>query len=81
MKIAAIVTTGNTKYVLPLINCAINLILTWSVTLVVTLSAQDNAKLLQELKSGFKSTINWNKYQANTQTENQNLDYLNDSNL
>ena len=30
--------------------------------LVVTLSTQDNAKLLQQLKSGFKRTINWNKY-------------------
>ena len=30
---------------------------------VITLSAQDNAKLLQQLKSGFKRTINWNKYQ------------------
>ena len=29
---------------------------------VVTLSTQDNAKLLQQLKSGFKSTISWNKY-------------------
>ena len=28
----------------------------------VTLSTQDNAKLLQKLKSGFKRTINWNKY-------------------
>ena len=28
----------------------------------VTLSTQDNAKLLQQLKSGFKRTINWNKY-------------------
>ena len=28
---------------------------------VVTLSIQDNAKLLQQLKSGFKRTINWNK--------------------
>ena len=27
----------------------------------VTLSTQDNAKLLQQLKSGFKRTINWNK--------------------
>ena len=27
---------------------------------VVTLSTQDNAKLLQQLKSGFKRTINWN---------------------
>ena len=30
---------------------------------VVILSTQDNAKLLQQLKSGFKRTINWNKYQ------------------
>ena len=28
---------------------------------VVTLSTQDNAKLLQQLKSGFKRIINWNK--------------------
>ena len=28
---------------------------------VVTLSTQDNAKLLRQLKSGFKRTINWNK--------------------
>ena len=30
--------------------------------LVVILSTQDNAKLLQQLKLGFKCTINWNKY-------------------
>ena len=29
---------------------------------VVTLSTQNNAKLLQQLKSGFKRIINWNKY-------------------
>ena len=29
---------------------------------VATSSAQDNAKELQQLKSGFKRTINWNKY-------------------
>ena len=29
---------------------------------VLTLSTQDNAKLLDQLKSGFKRTINWNKY-------------------
>ena len=28
---------------------------------VVNLSTQDNAKLLQQLKSGFKGTIKWNK--------------------
>ena len=27
---------------------------------IVTLSTQDNAKLLPQLKSGFKRTINWN---------------------
>ena len=29
---------------------------------IVTLSTQDNAKLLEQIKSGFKRTINWNKY-------------------
>ena len=29
---------------------------------VITLSTQDNSKLLQQLKSGFKRVINWNKY-------------------
>ena len=45
---------------------------------VVTLSTQDNAKLLQLLKSGFKRTINWNKYQSNPRTCEQNryLNYL-----
>ena len=45
---------------------------------VATLSAQDNAKPLEQLKSGFKRTINWNKYQAKVSTEkvNQYLDYL-----
>ena len=71
---------------MPLINCAVNLILTWSENCVivstnaanqnatfaitdtklyvpiVTLSTQDNAKLLQQLKSGVKRVINWNKY-------------------
>ena len=29
---------------------------------VVTLSTQDNAILLPQLKNGFKRTISWNKY-------------------
>ena len=29
---------------------------------VLTLSIEDNAKLLQQLKSGFKRKINWNKH-------------------
>ena len=43
---------------------------------VVTLSTQDDAKLLQQLKSGFKRTINWNKYESNIKTYAQNR-YLN----
>ena len=31
---------------------------------IVTLSIQDNAKLLSQLKSGFERKINWNKYLA-----------------
>ena len=82
---------------MPLINCEVNLILTWSkdcvitnstgagkfaitetklYVLVVTLSTQDNAKLLQQLKSGFKTRISWNKYESSTKTFAQNR-YLN----
>ena len=45
---------------------------------VVILSTQDNAKLFQQLKSGFKRTINWNKYQSKVtlQERNQFLYYL-----
>ena len=35
---------------------------------VVTLSTQDNVKLLQQLKWGFKITINWNNYQSKVLT-------------
>ena len=35
---------------------------------VVILSTEDNAKLLQQLKSGSKRTINWNKYQSKVRT-------------
>ena len=45
---------------------------------VVTLSTQDNAKLLPQLKSGFKRTISWNKYLAKPEllTQNTNLNHL-----
>ena len=45
---------------------------------VVTLSTQDNAKLLQQLKSGFKRTINWNKFQSypNTYAQKSYLNHL-----
>ena len=48
---------------------------------IVTLSAQDNEKLLQQLKSGFKRTINWNKYQPKItiQAQNPYLHFLIDS--
>ena len=82
---------------MPLIDCEVNLTLTWSSTCVissatgetkfkitgrklyvpvVTLSTQDNAKLLQQLKSSFKRNINWNKYESNIKTFAQNR-YLN----
>ena len=46
---------------------------------VVTLSTQDNAKILQQLKSDFKRAINWNKYQLKVQERNQYLDCFIDS--
>ena len=84
---------------MPLINCEVNLILTWSSTCVitnstgartfaitdaklyvpvVTLSTKENAKLLQQLKSGFKRVINWNKYLSKPELlrRNPNLNYL-----
>ena len=85
-----------------LINCEINLILTWSPNCVivasnvvnknaifaitdtklyvpvVTLSIQDNAKLLQQLKSGFKRVVMWNKYLSKPEllAQNPNLNHL-----
>ena len=84
---------------MPLINCEVSLILTWSSNCVitnftgagkfqitetnlyvpvVTLSTQDNAKLFQQLKSGFKRTINWNKCESSVQrfAQNRCLNYL-----
>ena len=45
---------------------------------VVTLSAEEDNKLLHQLKSGFKRTIKWSKYmsQMSNQTKNNNLNYL-----
>ena len=40
----------------------------------MTLSTQDNAKLLKKLKPAFDKTIDWDKITA--QRENQDLDYL-----
>ena len=79
-----------------IINCEINLILSWSgncfiidnpvenqvprltitntklFVIVVTLSIPDNTKLLQQLKSGFKRTTNWNKYQSKVTVQKRN---------
>ena len=100
---------------MPLINCEVELILTWSKNCaladmtvraagndnnppaivaptglefqitdtklyvpVVTLSKENDIKLLEHLKSGFKKTIKWNKYrsQMTIQPKNNNLNYL-----
>ena len=108
---------------MPLINCEINLILTWSEKCVltdittqaardanpnadppvetkeridaptnatfqikdtklyvpvVTLSTEDDNNFLEQLKSGFKRTIKWNKYRSEmtNQTKTNNLNYL-----
>ena len=84
---------------MPLINCEVNLILTWSSTCVitnsnsagtfaitdtklyvpvVTLSTQENTKFLQQLKSGSKRVINWNKYLSKPEllAQNPNLTHL-----
>ena len=87
---------------MPLINCEINFILTWSANCfiiytyvanqgttfaitetklyvpLVTLSTQGNSKLLQQLKSSFKRTINWSKYQWKPEllAQNPNMNHL-----
>ena len=67
-----------------LISYEINLFVTWSEDCVnssatgatkfavVALSTQVNAELLEELKSSFKKTVNWNKYQPKSTTQTQN---------
>ena len=97
---------------MPLINCEVSLILTWSrecvitsmerrvitntrrdtsstnatfqitdtklYVPVVTLSTENDKKLLEQLRTGFKRTIKWNKYRSEmtNQTKNNNLNYL-----
>ena len=45
---------------------------------VVTLSAENDNKLLEQLKTVFKRTIKWNKYRSemSNQTKTNNLNYL-----
>ena len=49
----------------------------------VPIKTQDNANLLQQLKSGFKRTISLNKYQSKVtiKAPNPYLDYLIDPNF
>ena len=98
---------------IPLINCEVSLILTWSENCVltdiktqtargtrvainaptnatfkitdtklyvpvVTLSTENDKKLLEQLRTGFKRTIKWNKYRSEmtNHTKNNNLNYL-----
>ena len=44
------------------------------------MSKENDTKLLEQLKSGFKRTIKWNKYrsQITVQSNNNNLNYLTD---
>ena len=55
-------------------NAAVSQATTFSITdtklyvPVVILSNEDNAIILQQLKSGFKRTVNWNKCQPKTTT-------------
>ena len=48
---------------------------------VVTLSAENDNKLLEQLNSGFRRSIKWNKYisQMYNQNKNNNLNYLIDT--
>ena len=45
---------------------------------IVTVSKENDTKLLEQLKTGFKKTIKWNKYrsQMTIQPQNNNLNYL-----
>ena len=45
---------------------------------VVTLSAEYDNKLLEQLKTGFKRTTTWNKYRSemSNQAKNNNLNYM-----
>ena len=84
---------------MPLINCEVNLILTWSSTCVITnsndagafaitdtklyvsvvaLSTKENTKFLQQLKSGYKRVINYNKYLSKPEllAQNPNINHL-----
>ena len=98
---------------IPLINCEVELILTWSKNCVLadmatrgasdvapsgetfkindtklyvpvaTLSKGNDTKLLEQLKTGFKRTIKWNKYRSQmiVQSNNNNVNYLIDPTL
>ena len=43
---------------------------------VVTLSKENDTRHLEQLKSGFKKTIKWNKYRSQTTIQPQNNDLI-----
>ena len=70
-----------------LINCEVNLILTWSNDCVITNSTGEGKFAITKTKlyvvtlstkSGFKKTISWNKYESSIKTfaQNRYLNYL-----
>ena len=77
------VNTANVLDVKPAANVSatiatFQIIDTKSYVSVVTLSKENEKKLLQQLKSGSKRTVKWNKYrsQMTSQSNNNNLVYL-----
>ena len=71
-----------------MINCEVELILTWLtqnyITItdtklydpVVTLSKENYIKLSEQLKTGFKRTIKWNKYRSQITVQPQNNTWI-----
>ena len=45
---------------------------------VVTVSAKNSKKFLEQLRAGFERTIKWNEYRSEmtNQTQNNNLNYM-----
>ena len=44
---------------------------------VVTLSKENDKKLLEQLKSGFERTVKWNKYRSQMTIQLQNNNFFN----
>ena len=70
--------SGNITRMNPIIILTFKIYHTKPYVPVVTLSTQDNEKLLQQLNSGFKRAFNCNKYLSKPELlkQNPNLNYL-----